>query len=535
MNSSTLRILSRILGVKVILLLIIALTVSTFVSLNRVSPVQADTITVCALSCTYTTIQEAIDNATSGDIITIATGTYTETLSITKSGITLQGAGVGQTILQGDVDCTTSAGSIGGITLSQGISGTTIADLTVTGFDDGIQLLTGPITNTLIEDVAAITNCRHGIYSTMSSGFSGLTLRRVNASSNNVVGPQRNGRGIWVINGVKQNITIEEGVFNSNRLVGIDISDGNVTDLLITSNQVISNGDAGIGVLGPKGTGSTLVVSNTVINNGRFGIEIKNPTGNGNSSGTGSVVVSNNVVSRTVEATDVKLRDYAGIIVFRRYPTGSNADQPSGVVVTGNQVSGYLVTDTFSGASEGFGIVIAGSNHTVANNNVTRNDVGIQLQAGNPTFNITSTLYFDRDNALNTANALISGNTVSYNLYGIRSIGPVTGVITGNLVYSNTRNGLTVLDEASTGILINNNQICHNTIFGVENKSLTSTVNAVNNWWGAFDGPGSVGPGSGDNISLRVAFSPFDTSKPDDLCKGTSSYTYLPIIPRNSN
>ncbi len=473
------------------------------------------------------TIPAALAQVNSGGTVIVAAGTYTENVTINKNNILLQGTGVDQTILQGSVDCTSSTGNTGGISLSPGISGTTITNLTVTGFDDGIQMFTGPITNTTIENVAASNNCRHGIYASMSSGFSGLTLQQVNASGNNAVGSLRYGRGIWVINGVKQNITIEDSIFNNNRLVGIDISDGNVTNLLITDNQVSSNGDSGIGVLGSKGAGSTLVYSNTVVDNGRFGIEIKNPTGNGASSGAGSVVVSNNVVSRTFVADDT--RDYAGIMVFRRNPTGDNADQPSGVVISANLVSGFQTTES---GGEGFGIVIAGSNHTVANNTTYGNDIGIQLQAANPSINITDTLYFDRDNASNTANALISGNFVSNNSFGIRSIGPVTGVITANTVYTNTQNGITILNEASTGILINTNKICKNGVLGVENLG-SSNVGATNNWWDAADGPGPVGPGSGDGVSTNVVYSPFATTNSKGPCNIEISGIFLPIIFKN--
>ena len=39
-----------------------------------------------------------------------------------------------------------------------------------------------------------------------------------------------------------------------------------------------------------------------------------------------------------------------------------------------------------------------------------------------------------------------------------------------------------------------------------------STIDAANNWWGSSDGPGPVGPGSGDSITANVTFSPFLTS-----------------------
>ncbi|MBK8564256.1 MAG: hypothetical protein IPN76_13195 [Saprospiraceae bacterium] len=53
-------------------------------------------------------------------------------------------------------------------------------------------------------------------------------------------------------------------------------------------------------------------------------------------------------------------------------------DVPYGAYVSNNTVSGYTQPST----SEGFGIVVEGINHTVANNTVSGCDVGIQRQAG---------------------------------------------------------------------------------------------------------------------------------------------------------
>jgi len=458
-------------------------------------------------------IQTAEIAASDGDTIHVLDGTFPESVAITTNRLTIDGAGETQTTLAGTVDCTTSAGSVGGMTITSNISGTTISNMTITGFDDGIQMFGGPITNTLISNTATISNCRHGIYSSASAGVNGLTLRGVTSSYNNSVGPQRYGRGIWVINGAKQNITIENSTFNNNRLVGIDISDGNVTDLHISNNTVQNNGDSGIAVLGAQGAGATLVSDNTVTDNGRFGIEIKNSTGNGADSGAGSVVVSANTVSRTTAATDV--RDYAGIAVFRRLPDPLfNADQPSGVMITGNIVSGYHA-DAPASTGEGFGIVVEGENHTVANNTLTDNDVGIQAQAGNPGLNDQNTPYFDRGDATSTANLTVSGNAVFGNGEGIRTIGAVAGTFTDNLVYANNTNGVTVLDAASAaGVTATGNQICDNGALGIENQYITNTLTATGNWWGAVDGPGPVAAGHGDEVSAGVDYSSFVTTPP---------------------
>ncbi|MCR4397353.1 MAG: S-layer homology domain-containing protein [Firmicutes bacterium] len=361
-------------------------------------------------------IQAAINAALPGDTVEIEPGTYNEQVTINKS-VKLRGAGIDETILSG-------AGSGAGITIpyaGQPFSGIEISDLTVTGYEDGILIL-GTNSNLLVEDVKAAENVRHGIWS-QSWNIKNWIFRGVNASDNGGTGAI--GRGIWIINGVKEGITIEDGTFNRNRLVGIDISDGSVTGLTVRGNTVIGNGDSGIAVLGAKGPMANMIDGNTVTDNGRFGIEIKNPSGNGQSSGAGSIVVSNNVVSRTEEATDQ--RDYAGIAVFRRQPVLQyNADQPCGVVVARNTVTGYQRKPSGS-TGDGFGIVVEGTNHTVTGNVVTQNDVGIQAQAGNPVLNQQSTDYFDRGDAAGFSGK-ITQNVIVSNTIGVRSVGVATQV-----------------------------------------------------------------------------------------------------------
>ena len=60
---------------------------------------QAHAGTVAASSCAQATIQSAIDSAASGDTVTVPAGscTWTTSVSISNKGITLRGAGIGQT------------------------------------------------------------------------------------------------------------------------------------------------------------------------------------------------------------------------------------------------------------------------------------------------------------------------------------------------------------------------------------------------------------------------------------------------------
>jgi uncharacterized repeat protein (TIGR01451 family) len=100
------------------------------------SPVQAAELHVCS-SCTYTTIQAAINAATSGDTIKVAQGTYYEKLHVDKA-ITLQGgySPPNWTTPSSDPSLTVINGSGLGdsvIWITYPASGTTIENLTITG------------------------------------------------------------------------------------------------------------------------------------------------------------------------------------------------------------------------------------------------------------------------------------------------------------------------------------------------------------------------------------------------------------------
>lgn len=397
-----------------------------------------------AAGCAGADCNGELTNAVANDTV-LLTGAFTESVNITIP-VTLSGSGAATTSLTG-------AGTGAGITVGGGLTGVTVNDLTVTGWRDGIAMPTGPLTDVTLEDLVVDANTRHGIWS-QAFGLTDFTVNRVQANGND---PENNdvGRGIWIINGTKTGVTITNGEFSDNALVGIDVSDGSVTDLLISGNTVVGNGDSGIAVLGAIGPDANLVTANTVTDNGRFGIELKNSAGNSAASGPGSLVVSNNSVSRSVTATDA--RDHAGIAVVRRFPAVGNPAQPSGAVVIGNSVSGYRRAPVSTG--DGFGVVVEGTGNVVTDNSVSDNDVGVQVQGANPAVGQANTDFFDRGDAA-SGDADVNRNAITGNDVGLR----VTG---------------------------------------------TATADGTCNWWGSASGPGGSGPGTGDSVSAGATFLPW--------------------------
>lgn len=325
--------------------------------------------------------------------------------------MTITGAGTGQTILEGANTRTI------GISSSVNESNLTVQDLTIQNYTQyGVHFVTGALATVKFEDVEILSNGIHGFWS-QSFDVNGLTLNRVTASNNNALpNAAANGRGAWIINGTRQNVLITNSTFNNNRLVGLDLSDGETLSTTISGNTIVGNGDSGLAVLGAEGT--VTLASNTITNNGRYGIEMKVP--GGLTSGTPTIVVENNTVSRTVDATDA--RDHGGIVVIRRSQvTPINADQPSGVLIQNNVVSGYRRKP--SGATgDGFGIVVTGTNMVARNNILDNNDVAIQAQAGN-TPDVQSTDFFDRDSSSAYSGVIELNDVKSSNSIGIRTVG----------------------------------------------------------------------------------------------------------------
>lgn len=360
--------------------------------------------------CAFKTIARGYSVVASGGTVNVGAGPFAEAITLTGKPVTISGAGTGQTVMNGGGTLTK------GFSSSTPESNVTIQDLTIQNYtEDGIHLLTGPLNNIKIEDVELLTNGRHGLWS-QAFGIDGFILNRVNASSNNAAGA----RGVWFINGAKKNITVTNSTFNGNRVVGLDLADGTLENAVITDNQIQNNGDSGMGVLGAKT--SLSVKNNTLTNNGRFGIEIKNP--DGLTTGTPTLVVEQNTVTRNQVAADGPGRDYAGIAVFRRDPvTTGSALQPAGVLIQNNVVSGYQRKPASN--SDGFGIVVAGTNIQVKNNILDGNDVGIQIQAGNPAADnsaVTGTEWFDRDSASSYSGVVQQNDIRTTNSIGLRAV-----------------------------------------------------------------------------------------------------------------
>ena len=319
-----------------------------------------------------------------GDTIEVAPGVYSGGIVLTK-GVHLVGS-MGYTPLAGPTtppSVIIDGGGVvaDGITIGAGVTGATVSGFEVRNFTQhcvfGVSGNHG-----LVVEQSVLHHCGH------SGVWINGDVDNVTISSNEVhhfgtvIGNA--GRGIVVWNGVKRDITISNNwVHDGTGCCGIELQDGTATGAWITDNVVENVGDSGMsfvqltsGSLVPR---ANVISGNQISNTGRFGIEIKIPNGTGAASGDGAILVENNTIDG---AGPKSLRDRAGIAVHRRAFAGAPAiDVTTGVIVQDNTVGGFK---TVLAGYEGYGIVMEGLGSTIQRNTLTNNDIGFQLQQGNP-------------------------------------------------------------------------------------------------------------------------------------------------------
>ncbi|QJX48467.1 T9SS type A sorting domain-containing protein [Hymenobacter taeanensis] len=411
----------------------------------------------------YATIARALAQADSGtQTIFIDAGTYKERIILNKN-VNLRGAGTATaqpasaTIFEGGLQPNpTQTLEVGLLLTASGGTSTQplrIANLTIRAYDFGIQTDGAARANVLVEDVETIANRQCGIFWNCLGGAQNLTFRRVTASRS-AEGANTNsngaGRGLFLVNGHKQNIVIENGVFEGNRRSGIDVNDGSVSGLVVRGNLFEQNLEPALAVLGAGGqrdangtftSSSALIEGNIIRNNAAVGMELKSCTGNGQRSGAGSFVVRNNYIARPLSASAALSIDHAGIVFIDRDRNvinaggGRNGDLlTGGAYIQGNTIRGFLA-DASSSASffNGFGVVIEGISNKVFGNVVAQCQIAVQVQ-DRPDNSTGATPFFNmsRNGYLPSVGDSVRGNRLDSCVTAIRAIN-LTNVVDASL------------------------------------------------------------------------------------------------------
>lgn len=137
--------------------IVTALLVSVF---GIVAPVSAATLVVdpgdCSGANEYCTIQGALNNANNGDVITIVAGTFNESLNISDANLTLNGAGVGSTTING-------IGGYGITATGAAVNALTITDLTLNNAAGTYGFKISNMDGFTLQNVAVVNSGRSGV------------------------------------------------------------------------------------------------------------------------------------------------------------------------------------------------------------------------------------------------------------------------------------------------------------------------------------------------------------------------------------
>jgi hypothetical protein len=461
-----------------------------FLILAIVGGVSATTLNVATTGtdsgdCTTSvclTIGYAISQATTGDTIQVAAGTYDEQVVIDKN-LTLQGAG-DTTIVKPSAAATLTQFSDGLFWFG----GTkNIAGIIVANVPDGSNVT---IKNLKVDESSVATKPTGADYLT------GIFYRETGGTVDTV---SIVGGGVWI----------------PDRAYGIYLSAATNTVTVEVKGSTITNYDKnGIDVHGNKLTAN--IHHNTITGRGSVSDEAQNGVNVGRDA---AATVNYNTISNLVYSSAGAVA--TGILVYHYVtPTGKSATAV-GNTITDCQVgimfknaNGIAQNNTVNGGTVGLDGIFAQPNYVGAytasfeNNTVSgiKNNAAIDVE----TFAITLT---PGNGATLTAtirnNTLTGGYTTADGIYVGGSAGSVTATISGNTISGWPEHGINLGDACVAGatitsnnitsnalrgvniaaavnaanVHINSNNIVGNTAYGVKNEG-TGSLDAENNYWG---------------------------------------------------
>ncbi len=347
---------------------------------------QAATLDVCKSGCTYSVIQDAIDAATSTDVVEVTdSGTYSECITM-KDGINV----ISSTGVTPAINCT--GGGTATVTFENGpitcnLDGFSITHSQGTGegvFLDGTSgTVTATISNCNIYDIASSAGIRMNgvVTSTIEDNaiydclFAGIAVGQVGTPANvsngssitiqgNTIGDSTNPNqdaGIYLKGSGSVTVTIggagsDANTVHYNAQAGMRLD--TITGLTIDNNTINNNTNAGILLIDVgSASGDAILQNNNINNNGKAGINI---------GGASYVTVGSN--------NDISYNSTGGVAFNMGDVTQAPGDASSGpVTITGND---NINNNTYGG----IGIIdaISTTNKVI----ITGNDIYLNTRGG---------------------------------------------------------------------------------------------------------------------------------------------------------
>ncbi len=468
------------------------------------------------------TIQAAVNQVAAGGRVIVASGTYSENVTVTKA-VSLQGpnaeicANTAENLALSNAkrlaEATIAPGSGVALTLAPEADSITIA---------GFRIAGPAATGILASDAAAPGFDSIKIANNMFDGLTGSAISSTNAdrtawqiTCNRVVTGAAVGQtAVALLDGETRKLLVRDNYFAgaehaldasalavdaaadatiaANAFTGFDADairlDRRALNVTVSENRIQ---DAGVAIhLLASGAGasdwleSVHIQDNDIVDVSNAAVRLERPDGT-----VGSGVAELCLCGNRIEQTAGRLRPGAALIDLR---LARLADQRQGTItVSENTVR--LVGGPSTDAIHALRAAGAVGTLAIQNNVLDGGAVGGDASANGPA---TSAIYLQaqdvRDGAI-PADAIfkIEGNRIGSFENGLVVFDPVAGA-DGGL-------------STETQVNVSGNNIAGNTQFGARNGA-GAALRAMNNWWGDAAGPGGAGPGAGDYISANVAY-----------------------------
>ncbi len=403
----------------------------------------------------YTSIQDAIDNASDEDTIFVYSGIYYENINVNKE-INLIGEDKNTTIIDG--------GKTGDVVYISA-DNVNISEFTVQNggsyyYDAGIKLYN--VQHCRIENII-ITNNHYGIKLRYSSNntISGNTITNNNwigiglsFSSNNTISGNTitNNNCDSIFLDYSNNNTISDNTITNNSHSGIWLYSSSNNN--ISGNTITNNWD---GILVSYFSNNNIISSNTITNNNDDGIYLFSSSNNN--------IISGNTI--TNNDLGIYLSSSSNYNISSNTIT-NNSDW--GICLdcfsNNNIISSNTITNNWGGIGLSFS-----SNNTISGNTITNNNWGIYPYS--------------------SSNNTISGNTITNSNWGIYLSSSSNNTISGNTITNNSDSGI-YLSSSSNNNIISGNTITNNNWYGTKlryssNNNLLYHNNFLNNNHNAYD------------------------------------------------
>lgn len=409
----------------------------------------------------YPTIQAAVDAAVPGDTINVAAGTYHEQVIIDKA-VSVLGAGAATTFIDGT-----------GVT----------------------PVLPGLVNIT--NETGAVTLDGFTIRNAPASGVTRITIWAKQADEGPVYSSSMT---------ITHNILVGSGHLVSYNDYGL-YSKYNKSNLVFSYNDVSNFG--GNAFLFELHTGPAEISHNTITvdpgcgSTAFFSMSYKDGYANNNNV-TGKQWLHDNTINANGESA-ITIASAAGFAAYNDNTYGA---------YTNVEITDNVITNV-GDAKKGIQLEVDGDNGGFVNPLITGNAISAKDLNPGPGLSRGIRLLGD------VTGAQILDNVITGFYWGIYQSGtfgqpiyPTNTQISTNVITGGTYG----IDIAGGTATIHLNSIVGNTLFGVNNQTV-ATIDATCNWWGAANGPGPVGPGSGDKVSTNVTFAPWQIS-PGGACLG---------------